>query len=504
MGKMPSSWRKMSLGERTIVTELERRQNTLEPTKSRRWYDRFYTIVLAIGKYVGIPGIIIAAIAPSQKLITAWVEYENKMLIETVYLDYISTLLKEGSFDRADILIQTLEKHKDFDARLQYYKAKTLVTIAIQQGKQYMTAFDTASILTEIASRRTLFFPTVGGTDDLIDLNFALVDIQIQQQKYADALSKIQHLSKDTQLEKSPLLIPNAEYRLGTIGVLRYEIPEAKTHLTKSIDMATKINQKLLVANATFQLAKAYQFDGDGSTALTFYQEAVKYYEELSDKFDMLRAFNNIAMINFDQGNNDTARSFYNREQNLARELGDELGYARATVNIALLEKSEKHYSAAIRLAMDALGVFKQQANSLGIITSANILANVYEITGNREEAVAYAKLNLDTSLGLRELRGVESACGTLSNIYADSNDDGEMIFVSLCAAALIKELHTQNIPAQKADYDIFVSRIKAALTNNPNDSAVLDKSERRVKELFIQLNVDPDILSKEVALLQR
>jgi tetratricopeptide (TPR) repeat protein len=210
-----------------------------------------------------------------------------------------------------------------------------------------------------------------------------------------------------------------------------------------------------------------------------------------------------MAMIYFDDAKNDEARAYYNREQTIAREVGDDLGYARATVNIAVIEKNEKNYNASVRLGLEALGVFKQQGNSLGITTAANVLANAYVALNNYPDAVAYARQNLDASLQLRELRGVSSACGTLSNIYADKGDNAEMAFSSLCAATLIKQLKINNLPHSGEDYGIFVSRLRRLVTGDRNYPATIAAAEKRVQDIFISLNLGTELIRNEVAALQ-
>jgi tetratricopeptide (TPR) repeat protein len=211
------------------------------------------------------------------------------------------------------------------------------------------------------------------------------------------------------------------------LDALQYRIPEAVQHLQRALDLSTNGGQRLLTANITFQLAKAYQFGGDHSRALIFYQQASEIYETLQDKFGLLRSYNNMAMIFFDAGDNDKAREYYNREQIIAREVGDELGYARATVNIALIEKREENYNASIRLASEALGVFKQQHNLLGITSAANVLANDLTAIGNYPEAIAYAKENFQASLQLRELRGVAAGGGGGVTGWATIHEESEM-----------------------------------------------------------------------------
>jgi hypothetical protein len=143
---------------RTIITELQKIKAILEPARPKQWYDKVYSKIVTITKYVGVPGLIIAAIGPTQKLISDVIEHQNKTLIQRVYLDYASTLMSEGAIDRANKLLATLENQKDFDARLQYYKAKVLIAMAIQQARNFSEAFDTAQILSQIAAEGSFSF----------------------------------------------------------------------------------------------------------------------------------------------------------------------------------------------------------------------------------------------------------------------------------------------------------------------------------------------------------
>ena len=188
-------------------------------------------------------------------------------------------------------------------------------------------------------------------------------------------------------------------------------------------------------------------------------------------------------MIYFDLGQDENARKYYNFQQTLARTLGDELGYARATNNVASIEKRQGNYEGAIRLSLEALGVFKQQANLLGISSAAVTLSNSYDAIGNTAEAIAYAKQSLSTGLQLRELRAVGTACGSLANVYNKMQDNEEGVFSSLCAAAVIKYLKNDDLPGPKRDYGIFISAIKSvkARVSSPVYETMLSSAEKRV-----------------------
>lgn len=120
-----------ALAGRDAISELRKIRDILTPLKPKSWYEIAYGRIVTIAKYVGIPGLIIAAVAPTQKLVSDLIENQNKSTIETVYLNYAERLIAEGSIDRANKLLATLENQKAFDARLQYYRAKVLIAMAI-------------------------------------------------------------------------------------------------------------------------------------------------------------------------------------------------------------------------------------------------------------------------------------------------------------------------------------------------------------------------------------
>lgn len=493
--------------ERAIAQELSEIRKLLtdaRPSAPRHWYDRIYARVVLFAKYVGIPGIILAAIGPVEKLASDVVEHHNKNFIQTTYLDYSSYLLAQGAIERANNLLAILEDQKDFDTRLQYYKAKTLIAMAIQQGRNYTGAYDTAKILTTIQDNKDIFFPSFGGVEELLELKMALIDIDIAQQRYTEARSQLDAAADNKELQVSKLLDSNVQYRLGVLSVLQFRLGDAKQYLEAAIQGAIKTGQKPLEANATFNLAKSYQFGGKPDAALEIYGQSQKLYEAIADQFGLLRTYNNIAMIYFDRKEDEEARKFYNLEQNLARQLGDELGFARAQINIAVVEKRQRNFDLSIRLGLEALGIFKQQGNVLGISSAALLLSNDYSELENYPEAISYANQSLAAGLQLRDLRAVETACGSLANVYNTLPDYEEAIFTSLCAAAMIRYLNFQEIPSAKEDYGIFKAAIQRNRTSLSPDVYLryLRSAEKRVADMLVQLNLEKVILASEVASL--
>jgi hypothetical protein len=215
---------------RRINSRLDQNTQQVPPT----WYERFYGAIVKVTKYVGIPGLIIASIGPVQKLGQDAVNYDNKRHIQDTYINYATVLLGQHAIDRANKLLSTFEAHKDFDPKLQYYKAKILIAMAIQQGRNYDEAFDTANILTRVQETGSWFFPSFGGVNELLELRMAIVDIHIAQQRYDDAKAELASVESSHIFSKSSLLRSNLDYRLGSLDVLQYNLVEAKRYLTSA------------------------------------------------------------------------------------------------------------------------------------------------------------------------------------------------------------------------------------------------------------------------------
>jgi hypothetical protein len=473
--------------------------------KSTKWYERLHDRVMFFAKYVGIPGVIIAAVGPVGKLGQEWIEHHNKKFIQTTYVDYATVLLNQGSIERASKLLGALEAQKDFDSRLQYYKAKIVIAMAVQQARNYSEAYDNAKILTTIQETKDIFFPSMEGVDELVELKMALVDIDTAQQRYREARNALDEMGSQKLLAKSRLLKSNVDYRYGVLDVLQFQLPSAVMHLSASRQEAKQTNQNLLAANSAFQLAKARQFAAQEDAALDLYTSAAQEYDSLGEQFGLLRTYNNIAMIYQDKQDSEKARKYYNMEQELARRVGDDLGYARSTLNIAVIEKIQGNYDASIRLAIEALGRFKQQNALNGIHGAAILLSNDYFYLEKFPDALAYAKQAFASATDQRDLRAIAAACGSMSNVYSKLGDNQEIVFSSLCTIMMIKYLDYQKLPKSEFDYQYFRRSIAAVRQTIASDqyNQLLASAEKRVGDIALELNLGKDLLYAEVAGLQ-
>jgi hypothetical protein len=77
--------KRSSLDGPLALAELRNIRKSLEPKAPRTWYEKFYATIVTLAKYVGIPGLMIAALGPTQKLAADLIDHHNKALIQRVY-----------------------------------------------------------------------------------------------------------------------------------------------------------------------------------------------------------------------------------------------------------------------------------------------------------------------------------------------------------------------------------------------------------------------------------
>jgi len=57
------------------------------PEKQSKWYESIYENISVFVKYIGIPGLIIAALVPLYNLTNTALEYRNKSFVRDIYVN---------------------------------------------------------------------------------------------------------------------------------------------------------------------------------------------------------------------------------------------------------------------------------------------------------------------------------------------------------------------------------------------------------------------------------
>jgi tetratricopeptide (TPR) repeat protein len=295
-----------STAESTLLQEVGRlvvALNRAYPEPKNNWSDRAYAKVKSVTNYIGIPGLIIAAIFPVYNLVDASVNYLNKEFVHSVYTAYAMELLEHGEIERADQVISDLEYADKHDVKTLYANAKVLTKMAIKQGKRQQEATDRTNVLLLLQRGKSPWFPRVGKKDEIFDLELGLVDIDIQLQKYDDAFKRIEDLEKSvggvalwwqpwsghSPRQKSPEQLGQLLLRKGTVYVLQFHYPEAEANLKQALDLLKSDIDRSSLAECYFQTGKLYQFMSKSDVAVQNYAQALRMFESLNDSYALLK-----------------------------------------------------------------------------------------------------------------------------------------------------------------------------------------------------------------------
>ena|SRR3990170_4321118 len=115
--------------ELTELIRLLKKQHSDEAGTA--WYERTYGRFKQIVKYVGMPGVLIAAVIPVYNISAALRDYQVKLFVRSQYSAYANTLLEAGELDRASKMMSEIDAADKFEASAQYAAAKLLTRIAI-------------------------------------------------------------------------------------------------------------------------------------------------------------------------------------------------------------------------------------------------------------------------------------------------------------------------------------------------------------------------------------
>ena len=412
-----------------------------------------------------MPSVLIAAVIPVFNLSSALRDYQVKLFVRNQYSTYANTLLEAGQLDRASKVMSEIDATDKFDARSQYATAKLLTRIAIVQGKRQQEAIDRTNVLLMIQNHRPFYFPRLGGQDELLDLELALLDIQIQLQLFDEASSRIESLMRTYPASVSRVNHARIIVRRGTLKALRFDTAVAKQDLTDAAEALEGVKPAEL-AESFFQLAKLYQLNAnDRKKAMELYARSRELFERLGDKFGLIKVLNNTGMLYIDWEDLRNARASFELEQRATVQVGDAEGLARSLVNLAIVARQEGSFPEAVRLATEALTAFKESGNKRGLAAAYQSLSNSFSRMGDVSKALINARQALELFEDVRDLRGVRGTMGVLADLCVSGEEWSEAIFYLHGAIRLRDYLGETDTPLGRRDTDINLASLRSILS---------------------------------------
>lgn len=215
---------------------------------------------------------------------------------------------------------------------------------------------------------------------------------------------------------------------LNGAGLLAYyqgDYDRAKRLLGDCLALHTSLSEHE-VARAQLTLALVYHDQLDFTRASSLYSETLQRFRRLDDDYGIVRALNAQGALASDIGDLDAADKYFTECLDLARICGDKETVALALTNLGWTA-AIRGDSKVIELCQEAVTLFIELGNKLGIAFSLEGIAAGFILTGQSDRAVrllssaSALRKTIDAPPGGTHARYLEATMQRARKLLADS-----------------------------------------------------------------------------------
>ena len=234
----------------------------------------------------------------------------------------------------------------------------------------------------------------------------------------------------------------NTYINLGNIFYYTQDFAKAREYYEKGGEIATKYEEKELVALAVGNIAFVLAEQGEIERCFEYFDRSLKIYEELGNKKELARTHSNIGEFYIVIGQYEEAEKQISEAIDLYRELNDREGMAMALTAMADAKLSLENYSEAIDLLHRALEYAREVNAAIRLKYVYAALHNAYFKAGEYKKAyLAYQNYEAYKDSILNEQKS--KMIGELEAKYQSEKKDAEIKLLNKTKAineAKIKE----------------------------------------------------------------
>lgn len=208
---------------------------------------------------------------------------------------------------------------------------------------------------------------------------------------------------------------------LSLIAQNQSKYPEALAYATQSLDLARKLDNKTMLASATFTVGNIHYFLKDNEKALETYNEALQLFYANSITNNLHKLLLNIGSTYHNLTQLDSAKVYYKRAFDQASIVDDFKTIAITTTNLGNLAMDFNDFSRAVTYYNQAEKIYREKfTNDFDHSLLLHSLAKAYQQLGNPSLAENYAKQSLLLGEKIQDKQRSAAAHQLLSDIYED------------------------------------------------------------------------------------
>lgn len=208
-----------------------------------------------------------------------------------------------------------------------------------------------------------------------------------------------------------------ALYCMGVCNEMMCNYPKAIQHLSESIKLANKLNEKKIVADSLNCIGIINDNISNYSSSLKAYLKALKIYEELDLKKNKSVVLSNIGLVYTNIGDYPNALKYYSQSLEIAKDENDEESVLVTNINIGLTNYLLSNKTEALKFLQDALTLAEKRNDLLRKSIALDHLVDVKISQGYYSEAYLFLEESKTIKLRINDRKGIVRIYYTLGQI---------------------------------------------------------------------------------------
>lgn len=211
--------------------------------------------------------------------------------------------------------------------------------------------------------------------------------------------------------------------RIGAAKIIKEGIHLAIEDFITVENIALKINNKPLLADATNYLGISYYLLDDNEEAIRFSENALKISEQINYAEGKALANEHLAIVKIKQENFEEALIHNTIAFKLREELDDLPSLAGVYYNFAIISGRLENFNEAIEYTKKSIELRRSFGNIKGVGSNYLSLGNIYLRANQPDSALVYLKLAYEIKVGSGDTRTFTSIVKSLADVYEKKND---------------------------------------------------------------------------------
>jgi len=253
---------------------------------------------------------------------------------------------------------------------------------------------------------------------------FALGDAEVSRDSIDQAITYYKSSIDQYLLANSEIKLTNLYLILGSLYTYQQNLFEALDCFQKALKIAEKLENKETQVKVYNNLGSAYQNIEKYEEALECYSNALVIYEELGNTKDLFYVYGNLGILHATMGDKVLAETYFKKTLQYARDNSDEVIEAFALISLGDFNMDIEDFPEALNYYNEALEMAEfvnLNYNGPKALFFANLfsgLGSAYYYLKNYNEAIINLQKGFDKANETGQLSIVENCADMLSHAY--------------------------------------------------------------------------------------